>query len=165
MSNRDVAAQYGVPKGTLSTWIKSKEKHLDSLEKGRNIKWQNLRTCNFEIKVKAVFNWFLSMPSQNVTLSADMDQEKVPTKELNVGEGTFGVSTFNIQLCWKLPSIRWLLRLLQGNRKLLHHKWLMGGAKRLFRLFYQTASLNLQHWRIWIIWNLIKSLKSTLAES
>ena len=38
MSNRDVAAQYGVPKGTLSTWIKSKEKHLDSLEKGRNIK-------------------------------------------------------------------------------------------------------------------------------
>ena len=73
MSNRDVAAQYGVPKGTLSTWIKSKEKHLDSLEKGRNIKWQKLRTCNFEIKVKAVFNWFLSMPSQNGALSADMD--------------------------------------------------------------------------------------------
>ena len=30
----------------------------------------------------------------------------------------------------------------QGNQNLLHQKWLMGGGKRLFRLFYQTPSLN-----------------------
>ena len=38
MSNRDVAAKYGVPRNTLSIWVKNKEKILDSLEKGTNIK-------------------------------------------------------------------------------------------------------------------------------
>ena len=38
MSNRDVAAKYGVPRNTLSTWFKNKEKILDSLEKGTNTK-------------------------------------------------------------------------------------------------------------------------------
>ena len=38
MSNKDVAAKYGVPKDILSTWAKNKEKFLDSLQKGSNIK-------------------------------------------------------------------------------------------------------------------------------
>ena len=87
MSSKDVAAKYGVPKNTLSTWVKNKEKLLlDSLEKGSNIKRQKLRTGNFEMVGKAIFNWFLSMRSQNVPLSAAMIQEKALTfaKELNV---------------------------------------------------------------------------------
>ena len=35
---------------------KNKEKLLDSLEKGNNIKRQKLRTGNFEMVGKAVFN-------------------------------------------------------------------------------------------------------------
>ena len=41
MSNKDVAAKYGLPKNTWSTWIKNQDELLDSLEKGSNIKQQN----------------------------------------------------------------------------------------------------------------------------
>ena len=65
---------------------KNKEKLLDSLEKGNNIKRQKLRTGNFEMVGKAVFNWFLSVRNQNVPLSAAITQEKALTftKKLNV---------------------------------------------------------------------------------
>ena len=32
MTNKDVAAKYGVPKNTLSTWVKNKHKSTTSLE-------------------------------------------------------------------------------------------------------------------------------------
>ena len=38
MSNKDIADKYGVPKNTLSTLVKNKEKLLNSLEKRSNIK-------------------------------------------------------------------------------------------------------------------------------
>ena len=37
VSNKDVAAKYGVPKNTISTWAKSKDKLFSALEKGSNI--------------------------------------------------------------------------------------------------------------------------------
>ena len=74
-------------KNTLSTWVKNKEKVLDWLRKGSNIKRQKLRTGNFEMVDKAIFNWFLSMRGQNVPFTTAMIQEKALTfaKELNVG--------------------------------------------------------------------------------
>ena len=33
MTNKDVAAKYGVPKNTLSAWVKNKRKLAASLEK------------------------------------------------------------------------------------------------------------------------------------
>ena len=44
----DVATKYGVPKNTLSTWVKSKEKLFAGLEKGNNVKCQKLRTGDHE---------------------------------------------------------------------------------------------------------------------
>ena len=79
MSNKDVAAKYGVPKNTLSTWVKNKEKLLDSLKTGSNIKRQKLRRDNYEMVDKAIFNWLLSMQSQIIPLSAGMIQEKTIT--------------------------------------------------------------------------------------
>ena len=38
LPNKDVATKYGVPKNTISTWIKNKDKILSSLEKGQNVK-------------------------------------------------------------------------------------------------------------------------------
>ena len=61
MSNRDVAAKYGVLRNTLSIWVKNKEKILDSLEKGTNIKWQKLGTSYFELVNKGICSWFQSM--------------------------------------------------------------------------------------------------------
>ena len=42
LPNRDVATKYGVPKNTISTWIKNKDKILSSLEKGQNVKRQKI---------------------------------------------------------------------------------------------------------------------------
>ena len=86
MSNKDVAAKYGVPKNTLSTWVKSKEKLFAALEKGNNVKRQKLRTWDHETLDTAVFKWFLSLRSQNVPLSGAIIQEKTSqyAKELSI---------------------------------------------------------------------------------
>ena len=41
-----MAAEYSVPKKTLSTWVESKEKLLHSLEQESNIKRQEMITGN-----------------------------------------------------------------------------------------------------------------------
>ena len=84
-SNKDVAAKYNVPKNTLSTRVKNKEKLFDALKKETNVKRQKLKSGNHELVDQAIFNWFLNMQSQNVPLSASMIQEKVVifAKELN----------------------------------------------------------------------------------
>ena len=86
MSNKDVAAKYGVPKNTLSTWVKSKEKLFEALEKGNNVKRQKLRTGDHKTLDTDVFKWFLSLQSQNVPLSGAIIQEKASqyAKELSV---------------------------------------------------------------------------------
>ena len=48
-SSKDVAAKYNIPKNTLSTWAKNKEKLLDALKKGTNVKRQKLRSGNHEL--------------------------------------------------------------------------------------------------------------------
>ena len=84
-SNKNVAAKYNVPKNTLSTWVKNKEKLSDALKKGSNVKRQKLESGNHELVDQAIFNWFLNMRSQNSPLSASMIQEKavISAKELN----------------------------------------------------------------------------------
>ena len=54
MSSKDVAGKYVVPKKTLSIWVKNKEKTFRFTGKGS----------------KSIFNWILSMQSQNLPLSA-----------------------------------------------------------------------------------------------
>ena len=65
-SNKDVAAKYNVPKNTLSTWVKNKEKLFDALKKETNVKRQQLNSGNHELVDQAIFNWFLNMRSLNV---------------------------------------------------------------------------------------------------
>ena len=76
-SNKDVAAKYNVPKNTLSTWVKNKEKLFDALKKGTNVKRQKLKSGNHELVDQVIFNWLFlifNMRSQNVPLSASMIQ-------------------------------------------------------------------------------------------
>ena len=51
LSNKDVAAKYGVSKNTLSNWVKSKEK-------GNNVKLQKLRTGDHETLTRLSSNGF-----------------------------------------------------------------------------------------------------------
>ena len=84
-SNKDVAAKYNVPKNTLSTWVKNKEKLFDALTNGTNVKRQKLKLGNHELVDQVIFKWFVNMRSQNVSLSASMIQEKavIFVEELN----------------------------------------------------------------------------------
>ena len=36
LSNKDIAAKYGVPRNTISTWVKSKSKYFAALEQSSN---------------------------------------------------------------------------------------------------------------------------------
>ena len=38
--NTEVAGKYNVPKNTISTWVKYKDKILSSLEEWQNVNWQ-----------------------------------------------------------------------------------------------------------------------------
>ena len=38
--NKEVARKYNVPKNTISTWVKNKDKILSSLEEWQNVNWQ-----------------------------------------------------------------------------------------------------------------------------
>ena len=61
----DVATIYGVPKNTLSTWVKSKEKLFAALEKGNNVKRQKLRTGDHETLDTAVFQMVSKFAKSN----------------------------------------------------------------------------------------------------
>ena len=45
MANKDVAAKYGVPKNTLSTWVKNKHKLTISLEKKGMLSLRKSTSC------------------------------------------------------------------------------------------------------------------------
>ena len=38
LSNKEAATKYNVPKNTISTWVKDKDKILSRLEEGQNVK-------------------------------------------------------------------------------------------------------------------------------
>ena len=86
MPKKEVAAKNGVPKNTIYTWVKNRDKILLSLEKGQNVKRQKLRPRSHEVSDAAVFEQFLKMRSQNVPLSDAIIQEKasICVIELNV---------------------------------------------------------------------------------
>ena len=65
LSSKDVATKYGVPRNTVSTWIKNKHKLTTSLEK-RGMNSLRTNTCcgNYEKVDKAIYNWFVKKRSQ-----------------------------------------------------------------------------------------------------
>ena len=125
-SKNDVAAKYNVPKNNLSTWVKNKEKLFDALKKGTNVKRQKSKSDNHELVDQTIFDWFLNMRSQNVSLSASMIQEKAVTfaKELN---------TENIQ-----ASDGWLRRWKERNN--ISFKAVSGESKSVTPEMSQTMT-------------------------
>jgi len=96
MTNKDVAVKYGVPKNTVSTWTKNKEKWLLSLEKkGMNSKRKNMRGGNFEKVDKAIYTWFISKRSQKIPIDGVIIKEKALEFAKALGETEFKASD-----CW-----------------------------------------------------------------
>ena len=65
-----VAAKYGIPKYTLSTWLKNKDNVFEAPEKGKNSKRQRLREGTFANLDQAMFKWLLVVQSRDVAISA-----------------------------------------------------------------------------------------------
>ena len=65
-----VAAEYGIPKNTLSTWLKNKDKIFEATNKGSNSKRQRLRQGTFANLNQAMFKWFQVVRGRYVAISA-----------------------------------------------------------------------------------------------
>ena len=67
LSNKEVAVKYGIPKNTVSTWVKNKAKLFTALEQCSN-KRKKLRESNYKRVDDVIFKWFLTKRSQNIPL-------------------------------------------------------------------------------------------------
>ena len=77
IKNKDVAAKYGVPKNTLSTWVKNKHKLTTSLEKkGMSSSRKSTRCGSCNQIDKAVFHWFVGKRNQKVQLMGSYLKKK-----------------------------------------------------------------------------------------
>ena len=59
-----VVVKHGIPKSTLSTWLKNKDKIFEATKKGSNSKCQQLRQGIFANLDQAMFKWLLVVQSR-----------------------------------------------------------------------------------------------------
>jgi predicted nucleotidyltransferase len=75
---KDIAIRYGVPKSTVSTILKNKERVIKAIKEGtvsQNCK--RLKKGTFENVDRAVVDWFKATRSQNILVSGALIKEKV----------------------------------------------------------------------------------------
>ena len=84
LSNKEVAANYGMPKNTVSTQVKNKAKLFTALEQCSN-KRKKLSESDYKQVDDVGFKWFLSKRSQDIPTDGVFIKEKALqcTKELD----------------------------------------------------------------------------------
>ena len=87
LSNKEVAANYGVPKNTVSTWVKNKAKPFTALKHCSN-KRKKLRESDYKRVDDVPFKWFLSKRSHDIPIDGVFIKEKALQypKELGFNE-------------------------------------------------------------------------------
>ena len=75
MTNKEASEKFGVPKNTISTWMKNKDKLFEGLEQSSSDA-KKMRRCDYEQVDKAVFKWFSLQRSQNVPIDGPILKEK-----------------------------------------------------------------------------------------
>ena len=75
MTNKEASGMFAVPKNTISTWMKNKDKLFEGLEQSSSDA-KNMRRCDYEQVDKAVFKWFSFQRSQNVPIDGPILKEK-----------------------------------------------------------------------------------------
>jgi hypothetical protein len=73
---KDVAAEYNVPRNTLSTWLKNKEKIVNAFESGNNRSTQKLKSSSYENLDKAVYKWFVKVRDEGLPVNGPILKEK-----------------------------------------------------------------------------------------
>ena len=79
-SKSQVAMKYGIPKNTLSTWIKNLKKIESMKTQGNKSKRRRLKQGTFANLDDLIFKWLLAIRSRNVVVSASILKSKA--KEL-----------------------------------------------------------------------------------
>ena len=80
-SKSQVAMKYGIPKNTLSTWIKTKENIFESMKtQGKKSKRRRLKQGTFANLDDLIFKWLLTVRSRTIVVSASVLKTKA--KEL-----------------------------------------------------------------------------------
>ena len=74
-----VTAKYGIPKNTLSTWLKNEDKFFEATNKESNSKLQQLRQSTFANLDQAMFKWLLVVQTRDVAVSALVFKTKAIT--------------------------------------------------------------------------------------
>ena len=87
LSNKKVAAKYGVPKNTVSIWVKNKAKLFIALKQCSD-KRKKLRESDYKRVDNVVFRWLLSERSQDIPIDGIFIKEKALqyAKELGFNE-------------------------------------------------------------------------------
>ena len=101
-SKSQVATKYGIPKNTLSTWIKNKEKIFESMKtQVSKSKRRRLIQGTFANLDDLIFKWLLTVRSRNVVVSASILKTKA--KELAEKNNIKGFQASDGWLdCWKI---------------------------------------------------------------
>ena len=76
LSNKNASLKYDVPKNTILTWVKNKEKYLQALEARYTGKVKKLRESDFDKLDHVIFRWFISKRSQNIPIDEMLIVEK-----------------------------------------------------------------------------------------
>ena len=95
-----VAHKYNVPNNTLSTWIKNKDKIIQSYRECGNVKHQRVQYSPYENFDKAVYKWLLVLRGKNAVVNTLILKEK-----LSIFAKAFGITNFVPSdgwiMCWK----------------------------------------------------------------
>ena len=71
MNNKAASEKFGIPINTFSTWMKNKNKLLQSLEQTSS-NTKKLRGCDYEQVDEAILKWFFLQRSQNIAIDGTM---------------------------------------------------------------------------------------------
>ena len=91
MTKMEASEKFGVPKNTISTWMKNKNKLFEGLEQSSSDA-KKMRGCDYEQVVKAVFKWIFLQRSQSVPIDGPIPKEKAPQFAKSFNFPTFKAS-------------------------------------------------------------------------
>ena len=75
MTNKEASEKFGVPKNTISAWMKNKNKLFEGLEQSSSDA-KEMRGCDYEQVDKAAFKWFSLQRSQKIPIDGRNTQRK-----------------------------------------------------------------------------------------
>ena len=95
-----VARKYNVPNNTLSTWIKNKDKIIQSYRECSNVKRRRVQYSPNKNLDKAVYKWLRAVRSKNAVVNTLILKEKS-----SIFAKAFGITDFVPSdgwiMCWK----------------------------------------------------------------